>query len=151
MRLTTTTAASSIFSLLLFSTTTLAAPAPQTTVTPGAPTPWSVTSFTLGCSPAGCTYSFSISGPSTPGVGPAFSTTCSGTDLQNKMVPCAKPEISANLVPTDQGLVLQVNRLEKQGNGDTAVMSGSALAAGSGEPAEEAFTVEAYSYGVIVG
>ncbi|KAH7371875.1 hypothetical protein BKA64DRAFT_649550 [Cadophora sp. MPI-SDFR-AT-0126] len=149
MRFTTATTTSSILTLLL--STTSAAPAPQTTVTPGAPTPWSVTEFKLGCSPAGCTYNFCISGPFTPGVGPAFSTTCSGTDLQKKMVPCVKPEILANLVPIDTGLVLQVNRLEPQSNGDTAVMSGNATAAPSGEPAFESFTVEAHSYGVIVG
>ncbi|PVH79576.1 hypothetical protein DL98DRAFT_516014 [Cadophora sp. DSE1049] len=148
MRLTTTTTTTSIFTLLL--STTSAAPAPQTTVTPGAPTPWSVTDFKFGCSPAGCTYDFSISGPFTGGVGPAFSTSCSGSDLQNKMVPCAKPEILANLVPTDKGLVLQVNRFEPQSNGDTAVMSGNATAAPSGEPAFESFTIEAHSYGVII-
>ncbi|KAH9219386.1 hypothetical protein DL95DRAFT_457462 [Leptodontidium sp. 2 PMI_412] len=109
-----------------------AAPAPQITVTPGAPTPWNR--------------------PLTSGVKPAFSMFCSGFDLRNKMVPCAKPEILANLVPTtDQGLVLQVNRFEKQGNDETAVMSGDATVAPSGEPAYENFVVEACSLGVVVG
>lgn len=149
MRFTATTTTTSLLTFLLSSTTS-AAPAPQTTVTPGAPTPWSVTDFKLGCSPAGCTYDFCISGPFTGGVGPAFSTTCSGSDLQNKMVPCTKPEISANLVATQEGLVLQVNRFEPQSNGDIAVMSGNATAAESGEPAYESFTIEAKSYGVII-
>lgn len=92
-----------------------AAPAPQTTVTPGAPTPWNVTNSLLGCSLASYTYNFNISGPLTSGVRPAFNTFCSGFDLRNKMVPCAKPEILENLVSmTDQGMVLQVNSREAE-------------------------------------
>ncbi len=149
MRFTTTSTTALVAAL---SSTTSAAPAPQTTVTPGAPTYWSVSNFALGCSPGGCTYDFSMSGPATTGVGPAFSTSCSGSDVQPNAVACASTEFYADLISTGaQGLVLIVNRFAKQTNGDTAVMSGNATAAPQGGPAYESFQIAAKSYGIIVG
>ncbi|KAE9380045.1 hypothetical protein N431DRAFT_539771 [Stipitochalara longipes BDJ] len=144
----TTTLTATFFALL---STSNAAALPQTTVTPGATTNWDVTNFELGCSPGGCTYSFSISGPASADVGPAFSASCSGTDVQQKLVPCSDPNLEANLVPTqDVGLVLVVNRYGDGSNGgNTGIMSGNATAAPEGEPAFSSFVVPAKFYGDI--
>lgn len=139
-----------LLSTLLSTTTAL----PQTVVNPGGITDWSVTNFQLGCSPGGCTYSFNISGPATPDVGPAFATPCSGTDVQNKLVACEnEPDhgVYANLVPTkDRGLVLVVNRYGNEVNGNNGIMSGNATAAPAGEPAYSSFVVPAKFYGDVV-
>ncbi|KUJ15239.1 uncharacterized protein LY89DRAFT_107032 [Mollisia scopiformis] len=146
MQFPTTTA---VFLSALLSTIA-AAPAPQTTVTPGAPTTWEVTNFNLGCSPAGCTYSFTISGPATVDVGSAFTTQCTGTDLQDKFVACADPKVTSNLVPETTGLILSVIREgPAAAGGPVGIMSGNATAAASGEPALENFSIPAYFYGDI--
>ncbi|PMD33247.1 hypothetical protein L207DRAFT_639404 [Hyaloscypha variabilis F] len=141
-----------ITTLLSLISTTTAAALPQTTVTPGATTPWDVSNFVLGCSPGGCTYTFDISGPATADVGPTFSTSCSGSDEQQKMVPCSDTNIESNLVPTqDVGLVLQVSRFGDGANGgDNGYMYGNATAAPEGEGAFASFVVPAEFYGDIV-
>jgi hypothetical protein len=146
MRLTTTLATTFLSTLL---TTTNAAP--QTVVNPGGITNWSVTNFEIGCSPGGCVYNFNISGPASADVGPAFATYCSGTDVQQKIVPCVNQNVQANLVPTqDVGLVLVVNRYGGGTDGNNGLMSGNATAAPSGEPAYPSFVIPAKFYGDIV-
>jgi hypothetical protein len=146
MQFTTTSSAAFLATIL---STTNAAPAPQTTVTPGATIPWQVSNFELGCSPAACAYRFNISGPATADVGPAFATYCSGSDVQDEQVACADPGVKANLVSlgVPEGLVLYVNRYGPVG--DEGVASGNATAAPAGEPAYSSFVIPAKFYGVI--
>jgi hypothetical protein len=59
---------------------------PRPAANPGGIIDCPVTRIVIDCSPGGCTYSFNISGNSTADVGPAFSTYCSGTDVQQKIV-----------------------------------------------------------------
>jgi len=123
---------------------------PQTVVNPGGITNWTVTNFELGCSPGDCTYNFNINGPASADVGPAFSTYCSGTDVQQKLVPCGDQNVQANLVPTtEDGLVLVVNRYGAGINGNHGIMSGNATAAPAGEPAYPSFVIPAKFYGDI--
>jgi len=82
---------------------------------------WSVTNWTEGCSPGGCTYSFNISthapppatayNPSSPYPEPAFSTFCSGTDVQNRFVACDNPNVLANEVPGVSNLTLMIQHV----------------------------------------
>ena len=79
---------------------------PQTTVTPGAPITILVSNYQAGCSQGGCTYSFELIKPAAPAFGPAYTTTCNGTDVQGKFVACGKPDIAANVVTENEGVVL---------------------------------------------
>ncbi|KAL9112126.1 MAG: hypothetical protein Q9227_003503 [Pyrenula ochraceoflavens] len=83
--------------------------------------PWSVTSFSDGCSPGGCVYNFDItSSPSTPSpASPDFSTHCTapfGTPDPDGEVPfknCADQSVSFRILnyndeQTGQGTVVEV-------------------------------------------
>lgn len=105
---------------------------------------YTVTNFTTGCSPAACAYTFNISGTAAPsGLGGAFSTYCSGNDLQGKLVSCASSGVQANLVPETEGLVLEVYREvgefgggASSGDDSPKTLQGNATAVekGEGEP-----------------
>lgn len=59
-------------------TSALANPLPLST---RADDPWSVTSYSSGCSPGGCAYGFNVTNPTTTGTtGPLFNTYCSGVE-----------------------------------------------------------------------
>jgi hypothetical protein len=137
MKFTTTTA---LFPLL---STALAAPTPQTTVTPDATVPWTITNYSDGCSPAACVYVFNISSPT--GFGPAFNTFCTGNDIQGKLVACEDPSVQSNVVPasgTDGILYIQRTFEEIDG---TAVEAGNVtLVSGDSGP----YTIQGKFYGV---
>lgn len=124
---------------------------PQTVVHPGAPIHLTVTRYTTGCSPGGCVYNFNISGPAAPSFGSAFSTYCSGTDVQNKMVACTEPSLSANLVPVVGGdQVLVVQRRFVEGSYDIELWSGNYTTARVPAGTEQEFTIDVQAYGVII-
>jgi hypothetical protein len=82
------------------------------------PGPWLVIDYNPGCgtSPAGCAYSFSISyTPSHGSTEPGFSTTCSGTNIQNEFRPCADASISSNEVNGFENSTLIVQHVYRQG------------------------------------
>jgi hypothetical protein len=67
---------------------------------------YTATDYTTGCSEAGCTYTFALEweGSATE---PAFSTTCNGTNIQDKWAPCAAVGpgqfVSSNSIPGEDG------------------------------------------------
>jgi hypothetical protein len=107
--------------LLTLLSTALAAPTPQTTVTPDATVPWTTTNYGDGCSLAACIYWVNISFPNPPPTdfGPAFNTYCTGNDIQSKLVACEDPSVQSNVEPasgTDGILVIQ-RTFEEMGRG----------------------------------
>ena len=134
---------------LSLSATAYAAPTPQTIVHPNTPVCLSITNYESGCSPAACTYSFTVSTPPSPpgAFGPAFSGSCAGNDIQDKYVNCTVEGVSANVVPLDQGLVLYIENLPVVGD-ETMVWVGNVTVAGSGEAAGEGdYNVDMYAFG----
>jgi hypothetical protein len=120
---------------------------PQTIVHPGAPVTLEISHYKTGCSPSGCTYNFDIAsyGDQTP-LGP-FSTSCSGTDVQNADVACGDSQIQANLVPTGDGSFnLRVERLGKL-NDETLLIAGNVTFPVVAEGQEQGAEMLAYSYG----
>jgi hypothetical protein len=142
MQFTTTTT-----SLLTILSAGLAAPTPQTTVTPGATVPWTITNYSDGCSPAACVYSFNISSPNPPptGFGPAFNTFCTGNDIQGKLVACEDPSVQSNVVPASGTVgILYIQRTFEEIDG-TAVEAGNVtLVMGYNGP----YTIQGKFYGV---
>ncbi|KAG9232108.1 hypothetical protein BJ875DRAFT_467750 [Amylocarpus encephaloides] len=126
--------------------------APQfTPACPGCPISVSVTNYLTGCSPGGCTYSFSVSGPSQAGFGSAFDTTCNGTDVQGFYKVCGVPDLAANLVPVQRGdQVLHIQRTPKIGS-ETILWYGNVTTGRvpKGEP--QSFEVDLTAYGAIAG
>ncbi|KAH6684681.1 hypothetical protein B0J14DRAFT_632076 [Halenospora varia] len=97
---------------------------PQTVVHPGAPIHLTVTRYT---------------------------TYCSGTDVQHKMVACAEPSLSANLVPVVRGdQVLVVQRRFVEGSYGTELWSGNYTTARVPAGTEQEFTIDVKAYGVII-
>jgi hypothetical protein len=133
--------------ILTLSATTLARP--QTVVHPNAPVPVSVTSYQSGCSPGGCTYTFTLDKPAAPAFGPAYITTCSGTDVQGKYLPCVVQDLAANVVSEGEGLVLFLQNTPTVGS-EKELWVGNVTLAGPGEEVGKGeHQVDMFAFGAI--
>jgi hypothetical protein len=136
-------------SILSLSATSLARP--QTVVQPNNPVTVSVTNYRSGCSPGGCTYLFNLTTPAAPAFGPGYTTTCSGTDVQGRYVPCSVEDIAANVVPEDVGLVLYIQNTPTVG-GEKVLWVGNVTVARPGESAGRGdYEVNMHAFGAISG
>jgi hypothetical protein len=128
--------ASTTTALLTLLTLASASPVPSSTSTSTSTTQtpfpnYSITDYTTGCSPAGCTYSFSVSYQPDPAGSssscsaqicePSFSTSCNGTDIQGSMAVCDNALITSNEIPGTSNVTLQIQHTWDQdvttGNG----------------------------------
>jgi hypothetical protein len=111
-----------------------------------------VTNYKADCSLGGCIYTFNISTSTTtppassPVAEPAFHTFCQGTNVQDALVACDDPSVSANEVNgwSNYTLVVQHQwQQELEGDGGVATywVVGNYTIVVDGAPAPAAFEV----------
>ncbi|KAG0649115.1 hypothetical protein D0Z07_4164 [Hyphodiscus hymeniophilus] len=129
----------------------------STPVSPGAPVSWTLSNFSVGCSPGGCEYRFNISSHNSQGPLPAFSTSCSGIEAGNDTYhACSDAQIQSLMRPTQEGITdywqVFVQRLypESRTPQRTALVAGNVSFPEQGGQNQHAEML-AYSYGTIVG
>ncbi|EPE28914.1 hypothetical protein GLAREA_00072 [Glarea lozoyensis ATCC 20868] len=79
------------------------------------PSPWNVTHYTEGCSPAACVYTFNISLSNSGTNEPSFSTTCTGNNLTPDFQACEDPAIATREVNGWSNVTLIVQHVYMDG------------------------------------
>jgi hypothetical protein len=84
--------------LMALATLTTASPITTKRTTDTATQSWPVSGFTVGCSPAACVYTFTVT-RAAGSTNPGFNTTCEGNDSTSDWQKCAESSVSARIVP----------------------------------------------------